>query len=58
MQVRPLHDRILVKRGSEEEKTKAGSSSPTTPKKSPHKAKSLPWAMAVATKPESSSASK
>lgn len=35
MQVRPLHDRILVKRLSEEEKTKGGIIIPDTAKEKP-----------------------
>jgi chaperonin GroES len=35
MQVRPLHDRILVKRGSEEEKTKGGIIIPDNAKEKP-----------------------
>lgn len=35
MQVKPLHDRILVKRGSEEEKTKGGIIIPDNAKEKP-----------------------
>lgn len=44
MAFRPLGDRVLVKRVEEEEKTRAGSSSPTLPRKSRRKAKSSPSA--------------
>ena len=46
MKIRPLQDRILVKRVEEEEKTAGASSSPTPPRKSRKRAKSSPSAPA------------
>jgi chaperonin GroES len=40
MKIRPLYDRIIVRRVAEEEKTKGESSSPTPQRTSPPKAKS------------------
>lgn len=47
LNVRPLHDRILVRRMAEEEKQLAGSSSPIQQKRNPSAAKSLRPAKAV-----------
>ena len=44
MKVRPLHDRILVKRIEEEEKTKGGLIIPDTAKEKPRRARSSRWA--------------
>ena len=49
MAFRPLGDRVLVKRVEEEGRPRAGSSSPTPPRKSRRKAKSSPSAPAPAT---------
>jgi len=42
MKIRPLQDRVIVKRVQEEEKTKGGIIIPDTAKKSPSKARCWP----------------
>ena len=44
MDIRPLHDRIIVERLEEETKTAGGSSSPIPPRKSPSRGRSSPSA--------------
>ncbi|MCZ7582197.1 MAG: co-chaperone GroES [Deltaproteobacteria bacterium] len=44
MNIKPLQDRVVVKRLAEEEKARAGSSSRTPRKRSPRKARSWPSA--------------
>ena len=39
MKVKPLHDRILIKRVEEKETVKVESSSPTQPRKNPRRVK-------------------
>ena len=46
MKVRPLHDGCVVRRIEEKETARAGSSSPTPPRRSRRKAKSSPSATA------------
>jgi chaperonin GroES len=46
MKIRPLQDRIVVKRLEEERRPRAGSSSPTPPRRSRSRASSSPWATA------------
>ena len=46
MKIRPLGDRILVKRIKEEDKTKGGIIIPDTAKEKPQEAKSSRWARA------------
>jgi len=43
MKIRPLQDRLIVKRIEEEEKTKGESSSPTRPRKSPRRQGDRGW---------------
>ena len=42
MKIRPLHDRVIVQRIEEEEKTKGGIIIPDTAKENPRKARLLP----------------
>ena len=44
MKIRPLQDRVIVKRLEEEEKTKGGIIIPDTAKEKPTEGKSSPWA--------------
>ena len=46
MKIRPLQDRVVVKRIKEERRPRAGSSSPTRPKRSRSRARSSPSATA------------
>ena len=46
MKVRPLHDRVIVKRIEEEETTKGGIIIPDTAKEKPAEGESVLWAMA------------
>jgi chaperonin GroES len=50
MNLRPLNDRVIVKRIESKPRPPRASSSPTTPPKSPTKAKCWPWARASTTK--------
>ncbi len=50
MSFRPLHDRVLVKRLDEEEKTSGGIIIPDTAKEKPRRAKSSPSAPVAATR--------
>ena len=49
MKLRPLHDRVIVKRLESETKTASGIFIPTPPPRSPTKVKSWPLAPASAT---------
>jgi len=46
MKIRPLHDRVIVKRVEEEKKSAGGIVIPTPPPRSPSRAKSSPWGRA------------
>ena len=50
MKIRPLYDRIVVKRIEEKETSKVACTSPIPPRKSRRKAKSSPSAKASASK--------
>jgi chaperonin GroES len=50
MKFRPLHDRVVVRRIDEDEKTPGGIIIPDTAKRSRSKARSWPWAPAPATR--------
>ncbi len=55
MKLRPLHDRVVVRRVKEEEKTKGGIIIPTRQKKSRRKVKSLQLAKVLSATTEKSS---
>jgi hypothetical protein len=55
MKFRPLHDRVVVKRIEEEEKTKGGIIIPDTAKEKPQQGEVVAVGPAPATKPASSS---
>ena len=46
MKIRPLQDRVIVKRVAEEEKSKGGIIIPDTAKEKPQEGRSSPWATA------------
>ena len=46
MKIRPLHDRVIVKRLEEERKTASGIVIPDAAAENPTRAKSSPWATA------------
>ena len=50
MKIRPLHDRVIVKRLEEERKTASGIVIPDTAAEKPEPAKSSPWATARSSK--------
>ena len=57
MKFRPLHDRVLVRRVEQEEKSSGGIIIPDTAKEKPMEGRSSPSARAAATRPASFSRS-